>query len=53
MDNCRLFDPKAYYDIVSEKDDKSNNMGLHLIMQLAKDVAYTNSFDMNNLMVKI
>ena len=26
-------------------DDKSNSMGLHIIMQLAKNVAYTNSFD--------
>lgn len=52
-DNCRQFDPKAYYDIVSKEDDKSNSIGLHIIMQLAKNVAYTNSFDMNNLMVEI
>lgn len=52
-DNCRQFDPKAYYDIVSKGNNKSNSMGLHIIMQLAKNVAYTNSFEMNNLMVKI
>lgn len=52
-DDCRQFDPKAYYDIVSKDDDKSNSMGLHIVMQLAKNVAYTNSFGMNNLMVEI
>lgn len=33
--------------------DKTNSMGLHLVMQLANNVAYTNSFDMNNLIVEI
>ncbi|MBQ9391278.1 MAG: ATP-binding protein [Lachnospiraceae bacterium] len=52
-DNCSRFDPKAYYDIVSREGDKTNSMGLHIVMQLAKNVAYTNSFDMNNLIVEI
>ncbi len=52
-DDCPHFNPKNYYDIVCKNDDVSNNIGIHLVMQLAKKVVYTNSFDMNNLMVEM
>ena len=52
-DNCPHFDPKYYYELVKTDDDIKSCMGIRLVMRLAKEVSYTNSLDMNNLMVKI
>ena len=52
-DNCRSFDPKHYYDTLDEKEDVPEGMGIRLVMKLAKKTVYTNSFNLNNLMIEL
>ena len=53
MDNCPLFDPGCYYDKLKVHEDPSGGIGIRLVVGLAKDVVYTNSFNMNNVRIEI
>ncbi|MBP5706194.1 MAG: ATP-binding protein [Spirochaetales bacterium] len=52
-DNCPRFDPKYYYNSISENEDKTKGIGIRIVMKLAKKVSYTNTFNLNNLMIEI
>ena len=52
MDNCPLFDPTNYYDSLKGKDDSFEGIGIRLVIGLARKVVYTNSFNLNNVMVE-
>ena len=52
-DNCLLFDPKSYFDKLDEKDSPESGVGIRIIMRLSKKVVYTNSFNINNLLVEV
>ena len=49
-DDCRAFDPIHY---VPKGDDKMKGMGIRLVMQLADEVRYTYSINLNNLMIML
>lgn len=51
-DNCRKFDPVSYWKNVN-REDISQNIGLRLAMNSAKDIAYSYTIKMNNLIVRI
>lgn len=51
-DDCRPFDPKERFKYLTT-DDPTANIGLRLVMNLAKDVSYTSTLNLNNLTIKI
>lgn len=52
-DNCLRFNPKHYYDLLDNSSPSTNNIGIRVVMGLAKKSVYTNSFSLNNLMIEI
>ncbi len=52
-DDCRTFDPKTYYQSVYENDDPTDNIGIRMIVNLAREVKYSSTLKLNNLMVKV
>lgn len=53
MDNCPFFDPIIYYDSLQGNRDAFSGIGIRLVIGLASDVVYTNSFSLNNVMIEI
>ena len=53
MDNCAFFDPIYYYNSLREDKDPLSGIGIRLVVGLASNVVYTNSFGLNNVMVEI
>ena len=51
-DDCRPFDPKERFRYLID-DDPAANIGLRLVMNLAKDVSYTSTMNLNNPTIKI
>lgn len=51
-DDCKLFDIREKYDTIDNKDITSN-IGIRLVMKMAKDVTYVNSLNMNTTIIKI
>ena len=53
-DDCRLFDlSKKVKDWSFDPEHPEHNIGIRMVMHAAKDIAYTNTMNMNNLIVKI
>ncbi len=53
-DDCAPFNPKKWLEMSTKnEDDPSKNMGIRLIMSLAKNVEYLNVLRVNNLLIKI
>ena len=52
-DNCMHFDPVDYYRVLQEKEDTESGLGIRIVMKLAKEVTYTNSFNLNNVFVRL
>ncbi len=53
LDNCPFFDPTCYYDRIKGDIDPLSGIGVRLVMKLAKEIIYTNSFNLNNVMIVI
>ena len=51
-DNCGYFDPVERYNYLKD-DNPEANIGIRMIMKLAKDVSYASTLNMNNLSIKI
>ena len=49
-DYCDAFDPTKYYEIHKE-DPATQNIGIRLVMKLARDIRYMNSFNSNCTMI--
>ena len=49
-DYCEAFDPTEYYK-VHQFDDPESNIGIRMVMKLAKDVRYFNAFNSNCTMI--
>ena len=49
-DDCKPFDPKAWYKF-HKPADVTKNTGIHIVMQMAKEVRYVNTMRLNNLTV--
>ena len=52
-DNCSSFNPEHYYEMFRNEEDKTKNMGIRIVMGVAKNVSYTNRFNLNHLIVKL
>ena len=53
-DNCMLFDPTRYYEILKKKDTSTaDGIGIRMMMELSKKVVYTTSFNLNNLLIEV
>ena len=51
-DYCEVFDPMKYHEIhQNDNDDKGANIGIKMVMKLAKDVRYVNTFNSNCLFI--
>lgn len=51
-DSCKLFDIREKFDSVDQKDVTSN-VGIRLVMRMAKDVTYINTLKINTTIIKI
>lgn len=49
-DYCEAFDPMKYYEIHQE-DHGESNIGIRMVMKLAKDIRYINTFNSNCLFI--
>ena len=53
-DYCEEFDPVKYYEIqMSGKDAPESNIGIRLVMKLAQDIRYINTFNSNCIMISM
>lgn len=50
-DDCSEFNPMKYLEM-HDSDDKTSNLGLRLVLNLAKHAEYYNTMGLNNLVVK-
>lgn len=51
-DSCKLFDIREQYE-ASDKQDMTKNIGIRLVMKMAKDVMYLNTLNINTTIIKI
>ena len=51
-DYCEVFDPVKYYEIHREGEPEQN-LGIRMVMKLAEDIRYINSFNTNCIMISI
>lgn len=51
-DSCRLFDIREKYES-ADKNDMTKNIGIRLVMKMAKDVMYINTLNLNTTIIKI
>ena len=51
-DSCRLFNIREKYDSADQKD-VTKNIGIRLVMRMAKDVMYINTLNLNATIIKI
>ena len=54
-DDCKQFDPKERYKYLSQnsEDDTVTNFGIKMTMHMAKEVTYTSTLKLNNLIIKV
>ena len=53
-DDCRRFDLREKAkNWAPDPEHPEKNIGIHLVMQMAKDIAYTNTMNTNNLIITI
>ena len=51
-DYCEVFDPMKYYAIhQDDKNEIGENIGIRMVMKLAKDIRYVNTFNSNCLLI--
>ncbi len=51
-DYCEAFDPMKYYE-VHQSDATDENIGIRMVMKLAKDIRYINTFNSNCLFINM
>ena len=51
-DSCKLFDIRERYDSVDKKD-VTKNIGIRMVMNIAKDVMYVNVLNLNTTIIKL
>ena len=53
-DDCKPFNPKKWLEISTpNKDEPFKNMGIRLVMSMAKNIEYLNVLRINNLIIKL
>ena len=51
-DSCKLFDIREKYES-ADQNDMTKNIGIRLVMKMAKDVMYINTLNLNTTIIKI
>lgn len=51
-DNCELFNPVTYYE-ENQTDDPAVNIGLRMVLGVARDVSYVSALKLNNLIIRL
>ena len=51
-DPCKLFDIREHYESINKKD-VTKNIGIRLVMKMAKEVTYLNTLNINTTIIKI
>ena len=51
-DNCRPYDPRKVQEIIGD-DDPVSNIGLRMVMKIAKKIDYQNILGLNALTIRI
>lgn len=51
-DNCGYFDPVKRYKFLNDSDPESN-IGIRMVMEMAKDVTFSSACKLNNVIIKI
>ena len=51
-DSCRLFNIRERYETI-DKQDVTKNIGIRMVMSIAKDVMYVNALNLNTTIIKI
>lgn len=51
-DSCRYFNIREKYDTVDEKD-VTKNIGIRLVIRMAKDIMYVNALNLNTTIIKL
>ena len=49
-DCCEAFNPMKYYEM-NQPDDPAANIGIRMVMKLAKDIRYVNAYNSNCLLI--
>ena len=53
-DDCEPFNPQKWLEMsIQNKDDPFKNMGIRLVMSMAKNIRYLNVLRINNLIIKV
>lgn len=52
-DNCAKFDPREYYKSVYNDEDKTRNIGIRMVMEMASNVSYTSTLRLNNIIIPV
>ena len=53
-DDCKPFNPKKWLEMSTQnQDDPTKNMGIRLVMALAKNIEYLNVLRINNLIIRV
>ena len=53
-DDCKPFNPKQWFELsLQNKDDPFKNMGIRIIMSMAKHIEYLNVLRINNLIIRL
>ena len=51
-DDCSPFDPKDRFQYL-DSDDPAANIGLRMVMRIAREVSYSSAMKLNNLIIRI
>ena len=53
-DDCKPFDPVEWMELHSaDEEDPTKNIGIRIVSAMAKEITYTRTLDLNNLIVRI
>ena len=52
-DNCRPFSPMEWEKIHHDDEDRTSNIGIRMVSNLAEEMRYVNLMDMNSLYIRI
>ena len=51
-DSCRLFNIRERYETI-DKNDVTKNIGIRMVMNIAKDVMYVSALNLNTTIIKL
>lgn len=52
-DDCKPLNLQDYYQLIKDSQDKTKEISLAIIFEMAKEVKYTSTFGANNLIIRV